>query len=159
MTSRKLIILTALVVALFAFVFFFERKMPTTSERQQKGDLVWEIPEDSVESVRLEGPSGVVELARRGEKTWRMTKPESYPCDGFAASDMVSQLARLRRTGGDSTEARPEDYGLKTPAAKATIVWKDAEKPGKKLSRTLEFGIEIPGTDSTAARTAGSSVV
>lgn len=159
MTSRKLIILTALVVALFAFVFFFERKMPTTAERQQKGDLVWEIPEERVESVRLEQPSGIVELARSGEKMWRLVKPDSYPCDGFAASDVVSQLARLRRAGGDSTEARPEDYGLTTPAAKATIVWKDGEKPGKKLSRTLEFGIEIPGTDATAARAAGSTAV
>jgi hypothetical protein len=160
MTPRKLIILTALVVALFAFVFFFERRMPTTAERQQKGDLVWEIPEDQVESVVLTRPSGVVELARSGEKAWRLVKPEPpYPCDGFAASDVVSQLARPRRTGGDAAEARPEDYGLNTPAAKATIVWKDPSNPGKKLSRTLEFGIEIPGTDSTAARQAGSSAV
>jgi Domain of unknown function (DUF4340) len=159
MTSRKLIILTALVVALFAFVFFFERRMPTTAERQQKGDLVWEIPEDQVESVVLTRPSGVVELARNGEKAWRLVKPDPYPCDGFAASDVVSQLARLRRVGGDAAEARPEDYGLATAAANATIVWKDPSNPGKKLSRTLEFGIEIPGTDSTAARQAGSSAV
>jgi hypothetical protein len=158
-TPRKLIILTALVVALFAFVFFFERRMPTTAERQQKGDLVWEIPEDQVESVVLTRPSGVVELARSGEKAWRLVKPDPYPCDGFAASDVVSQLARLRRTGGDSAEARPEDYGLASPAAKATIVWKDPSNPGKKLSRTLEFGIEIPGTDSTAARSNGSNAV
>ena len=159
MTSRKLIVLTALVVALFAFVFLFERKMPTTAERAQKGDLVWEIPEEKVESLRLERPSGVVELARSGEKTWRLVKPDSYPADGFAASDVVSQLARLRRTGGDSSEAKPEYYGLKTPSAKATIVWKDDTKPGKTLSRTLEFGIEIPGTDATAALATGASSV
>jgi uncharacterized protein DUF4340 len=157
-TSRKLIVLTALVVVLFAFVFFFERRMPSTSERQQKGDLVWEIPEEKIETVRLERASGVVELTRTGEKTWRLVKPDSYPADGFAASDLVSQLARLRRTGEDSTEAKPEDYGLKSPAAKATILWKDDAR-GKKLSRTLEVGIDIPGTDSTAARAAGGNVV
>jgi hypothetical protein len=159
MSHRKLIVLTVLVVALFAFVFLFERKMPTTGERLQKGDLVWELPEDHIESVRLEQPGGTVELARSGPTSWKLVKPDSYPADSTAVSDVVSQLARLRRSGGDASEAKPEDYGFKSPSAKATISWKDDAKPGKKLSRTLEFGIDIPGTEATAARTAGTSVV
>ena len=159
MSHRKLIILTALVVALFAFVLLFERKLPTTGERLQKGDLVWELPEDHVESVRLEGGGATVELARSGPGSWRLLKPDSYPADAGAVSDVVSQLARLRRSGGDASEAKPEDYGFKPPSAKATIWWKDDANPGKKLSRTLEFGIEIPGTDATAARAAGASTV
>jgi hypothetical protein len=159
MSAKKLIVLTALVVALFAFVYFFERKMPTTAERQQKGDLVWDLPEERIESIRLERPGGVVELARSGASSWRLVKPEAFPADGFAASDLVSQLARLKRAGGDASEARPEDYGLKSPSAKATLVWKDDPKSARKLSRTLEFGIEIPGTDATAARVAGSEAV
>ena len=159
MSAKKLIVLTALVVALFAFVYLFERKMPTTAERQQKGDLVWDLPEERIESIRLERPAGVMELARSGASTWRLAKPESFPADGFAASDLVSQLARLKRAGGDASEARPEDYGFKSPSAKATLVWKDNPKSAKKLSRTLEFGIEIPGTDATAARVAGSGSV
>jgi hypothetical protein len=70
---------------------------------------------------------------------------------------VVSQLARLRRTGGDSADAKPDDYGLKTPAVKATINWKDGK--GKKLSRTVEVGIDIPGTETTAARAAGGGPV
>jgi len=159
MSHRKLIVLTSLVVALFAFVLLFERKMPTTGERLQKGDLVWELPEDRIESVRLEKGSGTVELARSGPGSWRLVKPDSYPADSAAVSDVVSQLARLRRSGGDASEAKPEDYGFKSPSAKATIWWKDDAKPGKKLSRTLEFGIEIPGTDATAARATGASTV
>src|SRR5262245_66029656 len=123
MSPRKLIVLTAAVVVLFAFVFFFERKLPSTTERNRKGDLVWEIPEDQVESVRLERPGGIVELARTGEKTWRLTKPDAYPADGFAASDLVSQLSRLRRNAPDVTDGKLEDYGLKSPAVKATITW------------------------------------
>jgi hypothetical protein len=159
MSPRKLIVLTVLVLALFAFVYLFERKMPTTGERLQKGDLVWELPEDHIESVRLERGSGTVELARSGPASWRLVKPDPYPADSAAVSDVVSQLARLRRSGGDAAEAKPEDYGFKSPSAKATISWKDDAKPGKKLSRTLEFGIEIPGTEATAARAAGTSVV
>ena len=159
MTPRKLIVLTALVVALFAFVWFFERKLPSTTERKQKGDLVWEIPEEQVQSVKLDKGGSVIELARSGEKSWRLVKPDSYPADGFAASDVVSQLARLRRTSPDSADAKAEDYGLKTPVVKATISWKDPKTPNKILSRTVEVGLDIPGTETTAARVAGSAPV
>ncbi|HKF42401.1 MAG TPA: DUF4340 domain-containing protein [Thermoanaerobaculia bacterium] len=159
MTSRKLIVLTALVIALFAFVFFFERKLPSTTERKQKGDLVWEIPEEQVQSVKLEKGGAVLELDRAGEKSWRLVKPDTYPADGFAASDVVSQLARLRRTSPDSAEAKPEDYGLKTPLVKATITWKDDKNPGKPSSRIVEVGIDIPGTETTAARAGGAGPV
>ena len=159
MSHRKLIVLTALVVALFAFVYLFERKMPTTEERVRKGDLVWELPEDHIEAIRLDRTSGTVELARTGPTSWRLVKPDSYPADSAVVSDLLSQLARLRRAGGDTAEGKPDDYGFKSPSAKATITWKDDAKPGKKLSRTLEFGIEIPGTEATAARVAGGDSV
>src|SRR6266487_4036960 len=59
MSSRKLLALTGVVIALFACIFFFERKMPTTSEREQKGDLYWDVPADRVESIRLEHGQGI----------------------------------------------------------------------------------------------------
>ena len=36
MTPRKILLLTVAVVVLFGFIFLFERKMPTTTEAQQK---------------------------------------------------------------------------------------------------------------------------
>jgi hypothetical protein len=159
MSSRKILILTALVVGLFAFIVFVERKMPTTEERQQKGDLVWDLPEDRIDSVVLMSPAGAVEIDRAGASAWRLARPDPYPADGFAASDLVSQLARLKRASPDIPEARPEDYGLASPSARATIVWKEDPKSAKKQTRTLEFGTEIPGTDATAARVAGTSTV
>jgi hypothetical protein len=159
MSPRKLLLLTAAVFGLFAFIFFFERKMPTTSERQSKGELHWDLPEDRVMSVRLEKDGGsVVELTRDGD-AWRLTRPAPYPADSFAASDLARQLAQLKRVGGDSSEAKPEDYGLAKPSAKATITWKDPSDPKKTSTRTIEFGIDIPGTDTAAARVAGQSRV
>lgn len=158
MSPRKLLLLTAVVFVLFAFIFLFERKMPTTSERQSKGELHWDLPVDRVVSIRLEKPGSVVELAREGEN-WRLIKPLRYPADSSAASDLAQNLAQLKRVGGDSSEARPEDYGLTKPSAKATLFWKDPEDPKKTDARTLEFGIDIPGTEIAAARVAGQARV
>ncbi|MGH9316880.1 MAG: DUF4340 domain-containing protein, partial [Thermoanaerobaculia bacterium] len=159
MSPRKLLFLTVSVLLLFGFILLFERKMPTTEEREQKGNLIWELPQDSIESLELSHSGSVVELTKGEKNAWRLTKPEAYPADTIAVSDLVSQLASLKRSGGDSGDARPEDYGFQTPSAKATIVWKEQSKAGKKLSRTLELGVEIPGTDATAARVAGKNAV
>ena len=152
MSARKLLLLTTLVVLLFAFILLIERRLPSTAERQQKADLHWELPEDRIEGIALSRTGSVVELAKGKDGVWRLVKPEPYPADAAAASDVVSQLARLRRAGETSAEGRPEDYGLKTPQATATIFWREDAKTRKPRSRTLEFGIEIPGTDATAAR-------
>jgi hypothetical protein len=57
------------------------------------------------------------------------------------------------------TQGNLEGYGLTKPGAKATFSWKDPKKPARRSTRTLEFGLDIPGTDLTAARVAGSSDV
>jgi hypothetical protein len=155
MSSRKLLVLTGVVALLFAFIFFFERKMPTTSELEEKGDLYWDLPENRVEKIVLGHGTETVELVKAGE-SWRLARPDAYPADASAASDLATQLADLKKPAGESPEgARPEDYGLAKPAAKVTFVWTEPSAPGKKLSRSLEFGVDIPGTDLTAARVAG----
>jgi hypothetical protein len=156
MSTRKLLILTGVVALLFAFIFFFERKMPTTSELAEKGEMYWDLPEDRVEKIILERATDTVELVKAGE-SWRLARPDAYPADTSAASDLATQLADLKKPAGESPEnAKPEDYGLAKPGAKVTFVWTEPAASGKKLSRSLEFGIDIPGTDLTAARVAGT---
>lgn len=160
MSARKLLVLTGVVLALFAFIYFFERKAPTTSEREEKGELHWDLPEDRVERIRLEHGGQTVELAKSGD-SWKLVQPEPYPADSIAVSELSSGLADLKKPSGESeVEGKPEDYGLARPLAKATFFWSDPEKPGRrKSSRTLEFGLEIPGTDVTAARVAGKGQI
>jgi len=151
MSPRKLLFLTAVVLLLFGFILLFERKVPTTADLARKGDLVWDLPESRIESVRLENGSSVVEL-QRVNGNWRLVKPEPYPADAAAVSDLVSQLASLKRAGTDVPEGGPEAYGLGAASPKATLVWKEAGDDRRKLSRTLSIGRDIPGTDATAAR-------
>jgi len=151
MSPRKLVVLTAVVVLLFGFILLFERKMPTTAEKERKGDVVWDIPESRIESIRLENGASQVEL-QRNNNVWKILKPESYPADAASVSDLVGQLASLKRAAPDIPGARPEDYGLTADSPKVTLVWKDEGNEQKKLSRTLMLGKEMAGTDSTAAQ-------
>jgi hypothetical protein len=157
-SPKKLLVLTAVVAALFAFILLYERKMPSTAERQRKGDVYWDLPEDRVEHLTLVRGAETLEFQKNGT-SWRMVKPDSYPADTFAVDGVASDLADLKRAGGESEDAKPADYGLSPPTAKATIVWTDADDPKEKKTRTLEFGRDVPGTDMAAARLEGSQHV
>jgi hypothetical protein len=157
MSPKKLLVLTGIVALLVAFIALFERKMPSTAERQRKGDLYWDIPPDRLERIQLVRGAETLDLQKTGTN-WRLTKPDSYPADTFAVSSLATELAQLKRSG-EEIEGRPADYGLDPPSIKATIVWTVASDPKSKQTRTIEFGKEVPGTDVAAARVAGASRV
>ena len=159
MSARKLLLLTAVVAVLFGFIFLFERKMPSTADRERKGELHWDLPEDRIERLSLTRGAEQLEFQKTAAGPWRMVKPAPYPADAFAIDAVTAELADLKRTGGDSGEAKPADYGLEKPEAKATIVWTEPDAPEEKKTRTLEFGLAIPGTDIVAARVEGSDKV
>ncbi len=160
MSPKKILALTAFVAVLFGFIFFIERKMPSTAERERKGDLYWDIPAERIERIQIVRGSETLEFQRADASSWRMIKPEKYPADSFAVSGAVSELAEFKRApGGDAGEAKAADYGLEKPSLKATMVWSDPADPKEKKTRTVDFGIEIPGTDVAAARVEGSEKV
>lgn len=159
MSPKKLLLLTAIVAALFAFIALFERKMPTTSERERKGDLYWDIPEEQIGRIELTRDGEKLEFARAAGSGWKMIRPEKYPADDFAVNLVATNLAELKRVGEDSADARPADYGLETPVATATLTWTDPQDPKAPKTRTIEFGKEVPGTDVVAARVAGTEKV
>jgi hypothetical protein len=157
-SPRKLVVLSGVVALLFAFIFFFERKMPTTAELERKGELYWDIPEDRLERITLKRGPEVVEFQKTETAPWRMIKPDSYPADVFAVNGLASDLAELKRAGGGTpAEASAAEYGLEKPTVKASFVWTDAGDPKERKTRTIEFGITIPGTDTVAARLEGAS--
>ncbi len=134
--------------------------MPTTEEAARKGDLYWDIPEDRIEKIEVARAGEVLEFQRAGQSGWKMIKPEKYPADPFVVGGVVTDLAELKRAGGeDGNDAKPSDYGLDRPAAKATIVWTDPGDPKARRTRTIEFGNAVPGTDVVAARVEGTQKV
>ena len=159
MSPKKLLLLTAIVAVLFAFIFLFERKMPSTSERERKGDLYWDIPVDRIERLELSRGAEKLEFQRTDASHWKMVQPEKYPADAAAVSGVASELAALKRSGNDPADARPADYGLEKPVAAAAFTWTDADDPKARKTRRIEFGSEVPGTDIVAARLSGTQKV
>ncbi len=135
MRSSRLLILAAIVVALGAWIYFFERKMPTTEEARQQADKVLPgLDRDQVKVLDIVNEHGHFRLEKT-DGSWRLVQPIEGPADEGAVSALISQLANLKaeRTF-DKGEVDPKAYGLDAPPMKVELKTEDGE------SYTLEVG-------------------
>src|SRR5262249_41015817 len=128
-------------------------------ERERKGDLYWDIPSDRVDRITLTRGAEKLEFQRADPTHWKMTVPEKYPAESFVVSSLATDLAAMKRSGDEATDAKPADYALDKPVATATFEWTEADDPKARKTRTVEFGAEVPGTDVVSARLAKSDKV
>ena len=108
MSPKKLLALTAVVAALFAFIVLFERKMPTTEERTRKGDLYWDIPEeqDRADRARARRRDPRVPARRRGRlEDGPAGEVPGRPVRGRQRRDRSSPSCK--RAGGDGRGRGP----------------------------------------------------
>lgn len=146
MSTKKLLLLTGVFFALFAFVFFYERHQPTTGERALAKKRLLDVKPEDVTAVHLERPDlPKVELKKGRGGAWTLEADPPGRADAFVSNGLVSDLSRLELVGEAETRFDPKDYGLDAPRGKATLVLADGSK------QTVTFGKEIPGTDGTAA--------
>ncbi len=146
MSTRKLLILTAVFLALFAFVALYERKQPTSEERAAQAKRLLDFKADDVTRILIERPDlPKVELKRDAGGRWRVEADPPSPADAFSVDGLLADLGRLEMVGEPLSKFDPKEYGLDAPRGKATLTMKDGEQ------ETVSFGKEIPGTDGTAA--------
>ena len=145
MSTRKLLLLTAVFLGLLAFVVLFERHQPTSEERAKASRRLLDFKAEDVTAVQIERPDlPKVELKRSGGR-WTLAADPEGRADGFTADGVVSDLGRLELLGDVQTSFDPKEFGLDRPKATVTLTFKEGPK------RAVSFGKEIPGTDGTAA--------
>ncbi|MFN7987144.1 MAG: DUF4340 domain-containing protein [Thermoanaerobaculia bacterium] len=149
MSTRKLLVLTGVFLALLAFVVLWERHQPTSEEAAKARKRLLDLDTKEVTGLVLERPDQAkVELARKDGR-WLLGGPKGGAADAVTADGLVSDLARLDVVGETRTGFDPKEYGLDAPRAKVTVSLKDGS------SRTILFGAAIPGADATAASEGG----
>ena len=133
--------------------------MPTTQERLERGDVLWQIEEADIRKIEIVRDNMALEFSRTPPGDWKMVRPESYPADAGSLSSLVFDLAKPPREGEAPAAANEPDYGLVTPRAVVAITSIDSKNPKDKKQEihTLSIGKEIPGTDTVAARVKGEN--
>jgi hypothetical protein len=151
---RTLLVLLVLVLGSGAFIQFYERKLPSTEEREKAGSRVLDVSKDDVQAVEIERNGQVVRLERvkaltpKGEKKkdgdpagepipeWRLMKPRQARADATAVSGLVESLTGLAKTR-TLEKADPKAVGLDRPQATVRLTTAKGE-------RVLEIGAKVP---------------
>ncbi len=163
MQPRTLLLLAVTALALGAFIFFYEKDLPSTDERAELAKKVLRLEDDAVEGLLIEWGDNEVRLERRRSASdeddapavaatgdgWRITSPLDARADRGAVDALVSSLTGLESSRAFEGFDRGE-LGLDAPRARVTL----ADSAGQSV---LEIGAELPASSDMVVTVAGST--
>jgi len=176
MRSKVTLVLLFLNVALFFFIFYFERDWRTERASHEARRRVLGPEAANITSLDVVGatPETSYSLERRGD-AWFLTKPVDWPANPNAVSHILNELQFLEHVASFSTKGlektgqKLSDYGLEQPkmtlsftsgvesttgnAAPQTTVLKigDTSKVGANLYLLSNYGDTIHVVGSSLA--------
>jgi hypothetical protein len=154
MRPGRLVLLAIVVLGLGAYIYFFERHAPTTTELAERNDKLFPtMQQEAVDHVTVTNPHGTFEF-RKEDGDWKLVAPITDAANQGALSSLLSTLSGLKAERTlKAADVKLADYGLEKPPLAATI----AEKGGARF--TFRLGNELPLGNTRAAMTgAGSDV-
>jgi hypothetical protein len=117
MKTRNTLVLFAVVVAVAAFIIFYERKLPNTETAKRQSQNVVNFEREKVDGIIIQNGDDKIEL-RRHDRKWRLEAPIKDQADSSLVDNLLFDL-----------EAWPKE---------ATISAKEIETDKNKLG---EFGL------------------
>jgi hypothetical protein len=166
MRPRTLLALLVVVLGLGAFIWFYERELPSSAERAKLAKRVFQLEKDDVTAVTLQSEAGTVrlekvelpekkeekpedeeELDTEPDTAWRIVQPLKARADTFAVDGLLDSLISLEQSRV-LEEVDRKEAGLDRP--RATVRLKTAE--GEEV---LEIGAADPMGGSTLAALKG----
>lgn len=147
MSTRKLLALTGIFLALLGFVVMFERHQPTSEEKEKARKKLVDFRPEEVTALVIERTDlPKVDLKKGESGRWSVG---TEPAEGSVVEGLLADLNRLDVVGKIRTDFDAKELGLDSPRARALVTLKG----GRKID--ILFGLAVPGGDATAAAEAG----
>ncbi len=144
MRTKVTLVLIFLNVALFFFIFGFERKWRTEEFAREARRRVLGPEAANIQALTLAGPglAHPISLHRNGD-AWLITKPYEWPANPFAVGRIVTELQFLEHEATFAVDDLSDsgvglaDYGLAEPALRVTL---HANADASDAGTTLAIG-------------------
>jgi hypothetical protein len=130
MNWRTTLILAALVLAVFAYLRFFEMKQPSTGEARRQAQNVVNFDRSKVDGIIIQNGDEKIEIRRRDNK-WRLETPIKDQADGALVENLLSDLETWQKEGTipakdiEADKAKLNEYGLNRPKLKLKLIGSD----------------------------------
>lgn len=149
MRPRSVLVLLILVLGLIAFIWFYERKLPSSSERAELARRVMELESKDITAIEIHRQQQVVRLEKVaeessadavGEAEWRLVQPLTARADGAQVERLLDDLTGLEKTR-TLDDVGAAELGLESPRARVRLLTAtDAVE--------VRVGSEIPASSS-----------
>ncbi len=148
MKTKHTFILLVFAAAAFAYVWFVEKKRPSSDEALEKAGLVSEFNRDEIDAITIRNATSTIELRKR-DGHWFLDAPVKDRAEEFAITQLFTTCEKLRSETslGDTKENRDKwkewwvakgDIAVKFNGSKRAheiIVGKDTVYEGKNYVR------------------------
>src|SRR5437867_5279265 len=130
MNWRTTLILSVLVLAVFAYLRFFEMKQPSTGEARRQAQNVVNFDRSKVDGIIIQNGDEKIEIRRRDNK-WRLETPIKDQADGALVENLLSDLETWQKEGTipakdiETDKSKLTEYGLNNPKLKLKLLGRD----------------------------------
>ncbi|MBE0460856.1 MAG: DUF4340 domain-containing protein [Candidatus Aminicenantes bacterium] len=135
MKFKTTLVLLAVFLVIFAFIFIFENKLKTTSSTDEK--LV-DLSSEDIQSIILNNNSTIISFTKDEDGEWTITTPLEAKADKYEVDRLAEDFSDLKIERIVEEQASDlEKYGI--PQKEITLVFKGGKHPVKIL-----MGMENP---------------
>ncbi len=153
MKNKGLLIALAILAVLGGAVYWSDKQKdeeakhpPVAADAAPK---ILTIPEDQIQSIRLERRAGETVAVSKASGRWEITEPKPLSADQDAVNGVVQNLANLASDRLiEDKAAKLDPYGLTTPSEQVVVTRKDGKKD------TLLLGDDAPTGSGVYAKLA-----
>ncbi len=150
MKSKTTLILLVITAAVFAYMFFYERKAPTTEEAKRQAQNVVNFSREKIDGIVIQNGDDKIDLRRR-DKRWRLETPIKEQADSSLIENLLLDLESWQKDATipakelEADKSKLNEYGLSKPklrlklrgegAPREILFGKDAALEGKMYVR------------------------
>lgn len=155
MRFKGTLVLLIIVVALGAFIYFYEIKGGAQREKNKEAEnQIWKVDDKTIRQMEFSSPNESITAVRRSDTEWALTAPRPLDADSDALESMARSAAALRRESVVDENAQDlAIFGLSPAQTGLKIQTKD----GKDYA--IDFGNNNPTGSFTYAAFPGQKVV
>src|ERR1700720_1361286 len=130
MNWRTTLILTVVVLAVFAYLRFFEMKQPSSGEARRQAQNVVNFDRNKIDGVVIQNGDEKIEI-RRHDNKWQLETPFKDQADGALVENLLSDLESWQKEGTipakdiDADKNKLNEYGLNKPKLKLKLIGQD----------------------------------
>ena len=131
MKSKTTLVLLVIAAAVFAYMFFYERKMPSTEEAKRQAQNVVNFSRDKIDRIVIQNGDDKIDLRRQDNK-WRLETPINDQADSSLIENLLLDLESWQKDATipakelEADKSKLNEYGLSKPKLRLKLLGRDA---------------------------------